>query len=109
MLTCLYGFFQAGPTVNADPSKALDGWRFPVSLQATVDDIKPQGIKLFAGKIDASSLTHDNWLAIRSMDGNFGDYRDWDIITEWANDIAKSLNQNIGISKEKNSSVFRQR
>ncbi len=84
--------FSSGPTVDGDPSEALDGWHFPKSLQTIVDDINPRDIKLFAGKIDAKLLTHDDWLTNRSMGGNFGDYRDWDVIIEWANNIANSLN-----------------
>ena len=83
--------FSSGPAVKGDPNKALDGWHFPKSLQAIVSDINPRDIKLFAGKIDAKLLTHDDWLANRSMGGNFGDYRDWDSITEWANSIANNL------------------
>ncbi len=83
--------FSSGPAVNGDPNKALGGWHFPKSLQAIVDDINPRDIKLFAGKIDAELLTRDDWLANRSMGGNFGDYRDWSIIIEWADSIADSL------------------
>ena len=87
--------FSSGPTVSGDPSKVLANWRFPISLQTITDDIKPRGIKLFAGKINAALLTHEDWLTSRSMDGKFGDYRNWETIIEWANSIAHSLKSNI--------------
>ncbi len=92
--------FSSGPTVDGDPNKALEDWHFPKSLQVIADTINPRDIKLFAGKIDAKLLTLDDWLTNRSMGGNFGDYRDWDTIVEWASSIANSLKSNIGNDAE---------
>ncbi len=92
--------FSSGPTVNGDPSKALENWCFPTSLQAIANIIRPRDIKLFAGKIDPTLLTLDDWLTNRSMGGKSGDYRDWNIIAEWANSIANNLKSHMGNDAE---------
>lgn len=83
--------FSDGPTTEGDPVEALGGWTHPTSLQPLIDSVQPEGVALFAGKIDADKLALEDWLLNRSMRGIVGDYRDWDTIGAWAGHIAKRL------------------
>ena len=71
--------------------EVLGGWTYPENLRPFIDDIKPKAVTLFAGKIDADKLNLGDWLLNRSMRGVVGDYRDWDVIEAWAEQIAHIL------------------
>jgi menaquinone-dependent protoporphyrinogen oxidase len=83
--------FSSGPTASVDPVEALGGWRYPERLEPLITQVKPRGITLFAGRIDADKLSLQDWLINRSMSGVVGDFRNWQQIEIWAGNIAQAL------------------
>jgi menaquinone-dependent protoporphyrinogen oxidase len=83
--------FSSGPTGEGDPVELVQGWRFPGSLQPVVDRIEPRDIAVFHGAVDVSKLSFlEKWM-LRNVQSPIGDFRDWEAITSWAEDIAASL------------------
>ena len=84
-------FFSSGPAGEGDPVELLDGWTFP-PLQAEIADlIQPKGTAVFHGVMDPSRLNiFERWL-LKRMEAPMGDFRDWDLITSWAEEIAAGL------------------
>lgn len=84
-------FFSSGPAGEGDPVELLDGWTFPPLQQEIADRIQPRGITVFHGVMDASRLNiFERWL-LKRMDAPMGDFRDWDLVTSWAEEIAAGL------------------
>ncbi|MEZ4519293.1 MAG: flavodoxin domain-containing protein [Chloroflexota bacterium] len=69
----------------------MDGWSFDAQM-AIARRIQPQGIAVFHGTIDPDTLNFLERFAIKNVKAPTGDFRDWDAIAEWANDVATSLN-----------------
>jgi menaquinone-dependent protoporphyrinogen oxidase len=83
--------FSSGPTGTGDAVALLDGWRLPADVQPVVDRIRPRGVTVFHGNIDAGRV---NWIektSVKALKKPFGDFRDWDAITSWAATIAEVL------------------
>src|SRR5690606_5863045 len=89
----LVWLFSSGPTGTGDPSTLMDGWKLPQSLEPLVERIQPQGIALFHGKLDPASLSYLERLLIKGVRAPVGDFRDWDMIREWAAEIACVITQ----------------
>ena len=53
--------------------------------------LRPRGHRLFSGVFRADHTTAFGGLAFHLMGGRFGDYRDWDAIDAWADEIARYL------------------
>lgn len=87
--------FSSGPTDDGRPTETMNrggkGWTFPHKLTSLEARIKPEGARLFTGKIDASRLNMQDWLAHRSMRGVTGDYRNWETVEAWAKEVAETL------------------
>ena len=84
--------FSSGPTGEGDASELVQGWKIPRSIQESVDQIQPKGIVVFHGAIDDEKLSWlERWM-IGRVGSTKGDYRDWDHIDQWANDVAGQLN-----------------
>lgn len=83
--------FSSGPTGEGDPVELLKGWRLPKKLQATVDQIKPQDIAVFHGKVVLEELSGLHRWMVKKVDSPIGDYRDWEMIAKWAAEIAEQL------------------
>jgi len=83
--------FSSGPTTPGDPVEALGGWHYPVDLRTLLTSLRPQGVTLFAGKIDPEKLNLQDWLINRSMRGVNGDFRNWARIEAWATHVADRL------------------
>jgi menaquinone-dependent protoporphyrinogen oxidase len=83
--------FSSGPTGEGDPVELTQGWRFPLVLQGVIDRIAPQEIVVFHGELDTDKLNIGERLIIRVVKAPTGDFRDWDMITEWANEVAKTM------------------
>lgn len=78
--------FSSGPL--GDPLKPDEE---PVDVAEIVETLSPRDHRIFAGKIDKGELSFGEraiMIAVRAPDG---DFRDWEAITEWANDIADAL------------------
>lgn len=83
--------FSSGPTGKGDPAELVQGWRFPGSLQASIDKIQPRDTAVFHGAVDPDRL---NWLEkwmLKTVKAPAGDFRDWGAITAWAEAIAAEL------------------
>ncbi len=83
--------FSSGPTGDGDPIALLEGWRLPPDQQPVIDRIRPRGVAVFHGNIDAHRV---NWIektAVQALKKPFGDFRDWTAIRAWAASIMESL------------------
>jgi menaquinone-dependent protoporphyrinogen oxidase len=83
--------FSSGPTGEGDPVELLDGWRFPTAQQELADRISPRDVAVFHGCIDSDKLNLAEKLIVKAVKGQFGDFRDWDAIRQWAAGIATAL------------------
>lgn len=83
--------FSSGPTGEEDPVEAMDGWRFPEGLQPVADRIDPADIAFFHGVLDMKKLNLAEKLVVKALKAPTGDFRNWDVITAWAEDIAAAL------------------
>ena len=87
--------FSSGPTGEGDPSELVQGWRFPGSLQASIDKIQPRDIAVFHGAIDLERLSFiEKWM-IKNVGAPVGDYRDWQAVASWATTIANELKASV--------------
>lgn len=80
--------FSSGPL--GDPPKPDED---PVDVAKIVEMLPPVEHRLFSGKIDKSQLGFGEkaiMIAVRAPDG---DYRDWDEIATWADEIADVLGE----------------
>ena len=85
--------FSSGPTGEGDPSTLMDGWKFPQALEPLAARIQPQGIALFHGKLNPASLNYVERLLVKGVHAPVGDFRDWEMIREWAAEIARAVMQ----------------
>lgn len=72
--------FSSGPTGKGDPAWLMKGWRFPETLQAVADRIRPRDIALFRGAIDMGRVALPEKLIIKALKAPTGDFRDWSAI-----------------------------
>ena len=63
----------------------------PSLVDKLVTQTQAREHKLFAGKLDSSTLTLAELLPVRMARGREGDWRDWQAIDEWAAEIAHEL------------------
>ncbi len=83
--------FSSGPLEKGDPVQLLKGQILPKALQPVVARIKPRDITVFHGAIFMKNLNFfEKWMMQRVKTG-VGDFRDWEMITKWATDIAGAL------------------
>jgi menaquinone-dependent protoporphyrinogen oxidase len=85
--------FSSGPTGEGDPVELLQGWHFPEKQQANVGRIKPREVIVFHGNLDENTLNFFEKGLIKMVKAPTGDYRDWDEIISWANEVAETLKQ----------------
>lgn len=83
--------FSSGPTGEGDPVENLQGWRLPESLQPVAERIQPHEIAVFPGALMPEDLNFLEKWAIKNVKAPIGDFRDWEMITAWAESIAKTL------------------
>jgi len=86
--------FSSGPTGEGYPVQLVEGQRLPAALQPVVDRIRPRDIAVFHGNINPDKLSFIEKFAIKSIVKKpFGDFRDWEMIVTWANQIAHNLKE----------------
>ncbi|MGJ3238626.1 MAG: flavodoxin domain-containing protein [Anaerolineae bacterium] len=85
--------FVSGPTGEGDALDLLDGVLVPESARPLLDHIAPKGIQVFKGKIDLRRLPEEHRKIIKAAEVPRGDYRDWDAIHQWADQISVALTQ----------------
>jgi len=83
--------FSSGPTGDGDPVEILGGWQFPEALHGIVDRIAPRETRVFHGNIDIDKINWGERNLVRAMKGNTGDFRNWDLIRAWAQQIAQAI------------------
>lgn len=85
--------FSSGPTGEGDPVEQMKGWTFPEAQRPIADRIQPRGIAFFHGDIDMDKLNFGEKLLVKGIRAPTGDFRDWEMITAWAQDVAEALKQ----------------
>lgn len=78
--------FSSGPL--GDPPKPPDE---PVEVAEIIDRLSPRGHALFAGKLDKGRLSVGERTVVRMVKAPYGDFRPWDDIAGWAEEIAAYL------------------
>jgi menaquinone-dependent protoporphyrinogen oxidase len=85
-ITAPVWLFSSGPLGRpAQPGDAT------VNLPELLANTAPHEHKIFAGKLDKSQLSFAERAVVRVVRAPYGDFRDWDEISQWAHDIAKAL------------------
>lgn len=78
--------FSSGPI--GDPPKPEED---PVDVAGIVDAVAAREHRVFPGKIDKSKLSFGERAIVTALRAPEGDFRDWDQISAWADDIATAL------------------
>jgi menaquinone-dependent protoporphyrinogen oxidase len=81
------GSITGDPPVGDDPNAAR-----PSLVEKLVAKTHAREHKLFAGKLDSSTLSLAELLPVRVARGREGDWRDWQAVDDWAAGIAHELN-----------------
>jgi menaquinone-dependent protoporphyrinogen oxidase len=82
--------FSSGPTEKGDPVKLVEGLLVPKALKPVIDRIKPRDITVFHGAMNEKMGILEKWM-VKMAKGQFGDFRDWDMITAWAKGVAGAV------------------
>jgi menaquinone-dependent protoporphyrinogen oxidase len=80
-------FFSSGPI--GDPPKP-EG-HAAVKLDDVISKTGAHEHRVFAGKLDKSRMTFADRAVVTAFRSPEGDFRDWEAIAEWADDIAEAL------------------
>lgn len=83
--------FMSGPTGEGDPVELLKGVVYPPMMNALIESLKPREVKAFHGNTRADYFSGwEKWILSR-VGADAADFRDWDMITAWAQSIAEEL------------------
>lgn len=83
--------FSSGPTAEGEPVELTEGWELPNTVEIMVESLKPEGVAVFHGALDPEKLSFfERWI-VKNVKAPTGDFRDWEMIEAWAQEIAKSL------------------
>ncbi len=83
--------FMSGPSGKGDPKELLKGMLYPPGMQPVIDAVKTRDVKPFHGDTSASRFSGwEKWI-MKRVGADAADFRDWDMITEWARKIATEL------------------
>lgn len=78
--------FSSGPL--GEPPKPEED---PVDVAGLVTMVKAVDHRVFSGRIDLGRLGFAERAVVKALRAPVGDYRNWEIITAWAAEIARSL------------------
>jgi hypothetical protein len=79
------------PIRQGRPKGTAQGRISPGGVKPVIDQIKPQDVAAFHGKLDAAKMNpFEKWI-IKRVKAEFGDFRDWDMINKWAKGIAAAV------------------
>ena len=84
--------FSSGPTGKGNPVEIMKGWKYPPTLQLSISAIKPCDIALFHGQLNLEKMNMIERFVISKIKAPVGDFREWDVIENWAKSIAFQLN-----------------
>jgi menaquinone-dependent protoporphyrinogen oxidase len=79
--------FSSGPLGAENPQPAGD----PLQVAELLAQTQGRGHQNFVGKLDKSSLKMGEKLIAKAVKAPFGDFRDWQAISAWAQEIAAAL------------------
>jgi menaquinone-dependent protoporphyrinogen oxidase len=79
--------FSSGP-IGDPPKPEGDA---AVKLGDVISKTSAHGHRVFAGKLDKSRMTFVDRAVVTAVRSPEGDFRDWEAIAEWAEDIAEAL------------------
>jgi menaquinone-dependent protoporphyrinogen oxidase len=83
--------FSSGPAGKGDPAQQLQGWKMPKAMEMYIDHIKPKDNAIFHGDIRVEKMNwFEKWI-MKRIKTEYGDFRDWDMITNWTKGIAAAL------------------
>jgi menaquinone-dependent protoporphyrinogen oxidase len=92
--------------VNADVLSRLPVWLFssgplgtevedeeeqPRQLADLRERLRPRGHRMFFGALDRSNLGFGERMMVKAVKAPDGDFRDWNAISAWADEIAREL------------------
>jgi len=80
--------FSSGPI--GDPPKPTED---PVDVVEVMKVTGARDHRVFAGKLDKAMLSFPERAIVGALRAPYGDFRDWDEIRNWAEEIAESLNE----------------
>jgi menaquinone-dependent protoporphyrinogen oxidase len=83
------GSIVGDPPIGDDPNALRAGL-----AEKLVETTHAREHKLFGGKLDTSRLGLAEKLPVRMARGREGDWRDWQVVDEWAATIAQELKRN---------------
>jgi menaquinone-dependent protoporphyrinogen oxidase len=83
--------FSSGPAGKGDPVQQVKGWLYPKALKPIIDNIKPRDVTVFHGNINTEKMNAiEKWM-IKQVKSEYGDFRDWEMITGWAKKVAGEI------------------
>ncbi len=83
--------FSSGPTGNVDAMETMKDQLLPTGLKPVAERIHPRDIIYFRGKLDIQKLNFIEKQMLKMVKAEYGDFRDWERITDWAEGIAGAL------------------
>jgi menaquinone-dependent protoporphyrinogen oxidase len=83
--------FSAGPSGKGDPIELSKGWKYPIALKPIIDNINPREIAVFHGTLNVEKMSGLEKWVVQRVGGDFGDFRDWEMINAWAKKVAEAL------------------
>ena len=85
--------FSSGPLGEV----VEDDEKQPKQLDELTGDIQPNEHRMFFGALDRSKLGFGERMMVKAVKAPEGDYRDWDAIRAWADQIAAALELGVGV------------
>lgn len=89
------GSIVGNPPVADDPNALRAGL-----AETLLESTHAREHKLFAGKLDKSTLNFAEKAAVRGAHAREGDYRDWQAVDDWAASIVRELTQSSAGSRD---------
>jgi menaquinone-dependent protoporphyrinogen oxidase len=83
--------FSSGPL--GDPPKPVEE---PVDVAAIDVTTAAMDHRVFAGRLTESELSRPERIVIKVVRAPFGDFREWEDITQWASEIARFVKDEEG-------------
>lgn len=84
--------FSSGPTGEGDAEALLEGWSLPQNMEALNERIRAVDVAVFHGKLEMDDLPLYARLIVKGVKAPLGDFRQWELIEAWAEQIAEVLN-----------------
>ncbi len=83
--------FASGPTGEEEAEALLEEKIYPEKLRPLIRHIAPQDLRMFHGALTPEQLNFLEKAIIKVVKAPTGDFRDWEAIEQWSDQIAASL------------------